>query len=315
MDALFPVAPGVFRLTVNLDEDDVPLFENVWPVPHGVALHAYLVEGRRRAIVDPWNAGGYGVDEIEADLTTRGLGWKDIDAVAFTKTPDPAFADELRAARPGLEVWGLPSPGARHDLGGAVLEERGGFWVAASPGVALTGDVFAGLGWIEDEEAWAEKRSADAVRHLDDEALRWFCGRPLVSALPDGVTIVAPAHGCLFSRPETALERARRFDAWATGDGAGELAIVWPAGADRDAGLDALVGAALAESAPLSLFRVPGDDVTALAAGARRASLVVLAAGLNDGFLKGLTKDVWRPDPAAGLAALRAGLSDRWQIP
>jgi hypothetical protein len=315
MDALFPVAPGVARLTVNLDEDDVPLFDDLWPVPHGVALHAYLVEGRRRVLVDPWNAGGYGVEEIEADLVTRGLRWKDIDAVAFTKAPAPGLVEALKAARPGLEVWGAPSPGVRHDLGGVAFEERGGFWTAQPAGVVLTGDAFAGLGWIEDEGAWAERLTGDAARHLDDEALRWFCLRPLVPALPEEAKIVAPAHGCLFGQPATALERARKFENWASGDGAGELAVVWPAGADRDAGFDALVGAALTEGAPLSLYRVPGDDPTALAAGARRASLVVLAAGLDAGFLKGLTKDVWRPDPAAGLAALRAGLADHWQVP
>jgi hypothetical protein len=300
---------------VNLDEDDVRLFEHIWPVPHGVALHAYLVEGRHRVLVDPWNAGGYGVEEIEADLVTRGLGWKNIDAVAFTKTPESGLVETLIAARPGLEIWGTPSVGARHDLGGLVLEERGGFWFVAEPGVALTGDVFAGLGWIDEEDAWAERRMADAARHLDDEALRWFGVRPLVSPLPQGVRIVAPAHGCLFGNPQAALERASRFESWARGDGSGELAVVWPAGAAHDAGFDAVIGAAMGEGAPLSLFRVPGDDPTALAAGARRASLVVLAVGLDDTFLKGLIKDVWRPDPGAGLDELRAGLVDRWQVP
>ena len=314
MDELFPVAPGVSRLTVNLDSGDVDLFEGVWRIPHGVALHAYLVEGRQRVLIDPWNAGGYGVEEVEADLASRGLGWKNIDAVAFTKTPDAALTARIQALHPAPEVWGPPVPGARHDLGGAVLAVRGSFWFAEGSGVAFTGDAFAGLGWIEDD-AWAEERNADAVRHLDDEALRWFCARPLVPALPEGTALVAPAHGCLFRQPPAAWERAKTFEAWASGDGAGELALVWPAGSAHDAEFDALVGAALAEGAPLSLFRVPGDDPTALAAGARRASLVVLAAGIDEGFLKGLTKDVWRVETGRDAASLRDGLADHWRVP
>jgi hypothetical protein len=315
MDELFPVASGVFRLTVNLDSDDIKLFEDLWPVPDGIALHAYLIEGERRVLVDPWSAGGYGAEEIEADLVSHGLRWKDIHAVAFTKTVNAPLMASLKQVQPSLEFWGTPSSGARHDLGGVVLSEREGFWFVEGSAVALTGDALAGLGWIEDE-VWGDELGADAVRHYDDEALRWFCGRPLVpAALPEGTQIVAPAHGCLWKNPERALERARRFDAWSSGDGLGEIALIWPAGKEHDAGFDALMGAALAEGAPLSLFRVPGDDAIALAAGARRASLVVLANGLDKSFLTGMTKDIWHVDASLDADQLRAGLVDHWRVP
>lgn len=295
MDELFPVAPGVSRLTVNLDDDDVTLFEGLWPVPHGVALHAYLIEGERRALVDIWNAGGYGTEEIEADLASRGLSLKDIDVVVGTRE--------------------VPA-GAKHDLGGVTLEERGGFWFVEPAGVALTGDAFAGLGWIEDEP-WAEDLSADAARHFDDEALRWFCGRPLApEALPENTKIVAPAHGCLWGRnPLGALERARKFASWARGDALGEIAVFWPAGAAFDAGFDALVGAALAQGAGLNLFRLPEADTMGLAAAARRSSLLVIARGSDERFLAGIEKDAWRPDPATDAATLRAELAGHWTVP
>src|ERR1041384_2158709 len=105
MDELFPVARGVSRLTVNLDDDDVGLFEGLWPVPQGVALHSYLVEGHRRVLVDPWDGGGYGPEEIEADLATRDLSWQDIHAVAFTKTPRPELLKDLRRFHASLDVW------------------------------------------------------------------------------------------------------------------------------------------------------------------------------------------------------------------
>lgn len=311
MDAPLTVAPGLKRLTVNLDEDDLTLFEDRWPVPHGIALHAWLVQGDRTVVVDPWDAGGYGPEEVEADLETLGLSWKDVVAVAFTKEPAGNLIDRLKAARPGLEDWGVPAPGARHELGaGVALEERGGFWFVSPAGAALTGDAFAGLGWIEDE-VWAEDLDEHAARHFEDEALRWFSGRPWDADLPAGTRLVAPAHGCLWRDPEAAVARARKFAEWGRGPALDEVTVVWPAGPLYDGGADALVGGVLDAGTGLNLFRVPGDDPTSLAAGARRASLVVLAEGLDPGFLAGLEKELWRPAPATAAAELRAAMAER----
>jgi len=193
------------------------------------------------------------------------------------------------------------------------LSERGGFWFVEPAGVALTGDTFAGLGWIEDE-LWVEDLGEHEARYFEDEALRWFSSRPLVpSELPQGTKIVAPAHGCLWKNPEAALNRARQFEAWGQGEALGEITVVWPAGAEFDAGADALVGGALDAMAGLNLFRMPTDDTTAMAAGARRASLVVVAGGLGNSFMTGLEKDLWRPDPLAPAAELRRELVRRFQ--
>jgi len=315
MDQPPTVAAGFRRLTVNLDEEDVELFENLWPIPHGVALHAWLLQGHRSVIVDPWDAGGYGPDEVEVDLGTLGLSWKDIAAVAFTKAPAGNLVERLRQHNPSLEVWGTPEPGVRHDLGAGVeLQERGGFWFVSPVGAALTGDAFAGLGWIEDE-VWTEDLGEHQGRHLDDEALRWFASRPLVPELPPGTLLVAPAHGCLTRDPGAALARARKFESWAHGPALEEVTVVWPAGPAHEAAVDAFVGGVLDVGAGLNLFRVPGDDPTTLAAGARRASLVVVAAGLDVAFLGSLEKEVWRPETSAPAAGLRVELARRYGEP
>lgn len=310
MDDSLTVAPGIRRLTVNLDNDDVPLFEGLWAVPEGVALHSYLIQGDRVVLVDPWDDGGYGPEELEADLEALGLDWKAVTAVAFTKAPAGDLTTRLKGFHPGLQVWGVPTPGASHDLGqGLFLEERGGFWVAMPSGVALTGDAFAGLGWVEDE-LWTEDLGENEARYFEDEALRWFVGRPLVPTLPPGTTAVAPAHGCLWKHPEGARERARKFEAWATDGGVDEVTVVWPVGVE---GVDALVGGALDADAGLNVFRMPGDDPLALMAAARRSGMVVVAEGLDTSFLQGLEKEVWRPSVATDPADLRQGLADRWR--
>ena len=311
MDQPPTVVAGLRRLTVNLDEDDVELFENLWPVPHGIALHAWLIQGNINVLIDPWDAGGYGPEEVEVDLGTLGLTWKDVTAVAFTKAPGGNLVERLRDYNPNLQVWGTPVPGAQHDLGGVGLEERGGFWFVTPAGVALTGDAFAGLGWVEDEP-FAEDLDEHRGRHFEDEALRWFASRPLVPELPPGTLLVAPAHGCLAKDPGTAAARARKFDSWAHGPALDEVTVVWPGGPTHDAAVDALVGGVLDAGAGLNLLRIPGDDPTALAAAARRASLVVVASGLDVQFLAGLEKDVWRPEPATPAADLRLELARRY---
>ena len=311
MDESLNLTAGIRRMTVNLDDQDVKLFQGTWPVPHGVALHSYLVQGDAWVIVDPWDDGGYGPEEIEIDLESFGLGWKDVSAVAFTTPTSEGFLARLKAARPGLEAWSLVS-GARHELGaGVVMEERGGFWFASPDGVAFTGDAFGGLGWVEDE-GWTEDLGEHEARYFEDEALRWFSTRPWAPELPEGTRLVAPVHGCPWKSPEAAVARTRKFTQWGQGPALDEVTVVWPAGNEHETAVDALVGGVLDTGAGLNLFRVPGDDPTALAAGARRASMVVLAEGLDDVFLVGLEKDLWRPSVSTPAADLRAGVSDRY---
>lgn len=311
MDSPASLFPHVRRLTVNLNQEDVELFEGLWPVPEGVALHSYLIEGDRRVLVDPWNDGGYGREELAVDLAELGMGWADIHAVAFTQPVAPSVVEEWRSLRPGFEVWQGPTAGTRHDLGrGVFLLEHAGSWLIEPYGALLSGDRFSGLGWIEDE-VWAEDLSEDASRYYRDEALRWFSQRPWTPGPFDAsVKAILPAHGCATRQPDKFWERIAQFVAWGTGEGLDEVTVVWPDGADQ--GILALVGGALDCGAGLNLFRVPGDDPTAIAAAARRASLVVVAADLKDDFLAGLRKDVWRPRASQSPEELRTGLVAHW---
>ena len=314
MDPFFRLAPEVVRLTVNVDDEDVSLFENLWPVPDGIALHSYLLRAEKVVVIDPWDAGGYGPEEVGADLEDAGLAWDQVTAVAFTKAPAPDLMARIRALAPQVQDWGIPTAGARYDLGqGVVLGAQDGFWVSSPSGVVFTGDILAGLGWVEDE-GWAEDLDESAARYFEDEALRWFASRPLVpEGLPVEGRIAAPAHGCPWKSATDALARARRFARWAEGPALDETIVVWPAGAGFDPGADALVGGLLDAGVGINLFRIPGDDPTALAAAARRASLVVLPPGLDAPFLAGLQKDLFQPDPTTAPADLRRGVADRWK--
>lgn len=310
MDVPPPLVPGVRRLTVNIDSDDVALFEETWPVPDGISVHSYLVQGDQAVLIDPWDAGGYGPEELAVDLADLGLTWTSIHAVAFTKEPAPDLVERIRAFHPAIVSLGCPN-GASHQLGsGLSLRGDGGVWALPEAGVVFSGDAFSGLGWVEDE-TWFEELKEDEARYFDDGALRWFATRPWsIPGLPTGTRFVLPAHGCAFRDPSALVSRFHRFQEWAGGPGLDEITVVWPD--DDDEGAEALVGGGLDAGAGLNLFRVPGDHPTLLAAGARKASLVVVAEGLDFDFLAGLTKEVWRPSVGTPAAELRSGLKDRY---
>lgn len=301
MDGPIMLVPGLWRLTVNVDTEDVGLFHGLWPVPDGVALHSYLLAGSSGAVViDPWSQGGYGLEELEADLLPLGRDLDSLSAWAFTGAG---------TAPAGRVSWGRPVPGAVHDLGGGVsLTEAGGFWVARPSGVLFSGESLAGLGWIEDE-VWAEDLGEGPARYFDDEALRWFASRPLVpGALPEGVSSVAPAHGLAWRHAETAWARARRWQGWFSGPGVDEVALLWPAGGAYDGGVEALTEAVLAEGAGVQVLRVPGDDQASIAAALLRSSLIVAAAELDPGLWAGFRKDLWRPAAQTSPQNLAEGL-------
>ncbi len=43
---------GVYRFIANLEEEDIDLFEGIWPIPHGISLNSYFIQGDKGALVD-----------------------------------------------------------------------------------------------------------------------------------------------------------------------------------------------------------------------------------------------------------------------
>lgn len=43
---------GVYRFIANVEEEDIDLFEGIWPIPHGISMNSYFVQGDKGALVD-----------------------------------------------------------------------------------------------------------------------------------------------------------------------------------------------------------------------------------------------------------------------
>ncbi len=72
------LAPGVHRLYARIGDRD--LFEGIWPIPHGVLLNSYVVQGTKStALIDLVKDWEGAVSVVEAQLEGLGLSFTDID--------------------------------------------------------------------------------------------------------------------------------------------------------------------------------------------------------------------------------------------
>ena len=297
-----PLAPGLYRLTSNLDDE----VYGPWPIPHGLAIHAYLVRGAQTVVIDPYHEGDYGADEVAEDLEVLGLGWGDIDAVTFT------------GADPGL-TWPVPVA-SDAQLAQMGLSRLQGMLFHAPTKTLFSGVHWAGFGAVEDTVLSTEANGTEA-RFYEDEALRWWVTHPSpVSSAevvaPPGTTLIAPAHGLLWPNPAAVVERTEAWKRW-SGPAEDEVVVVWSDDPAEDATVFELLSALQKPGLDLTIFRVPDDHDSFIRAALRRASGVVLGPGAEGpgsegNLLAGLAKVVWRPLPiedlTSGAALLLRGL-------
>jgi len=100
------LAEETFVLQARITEGDLPLFEGIWPMTHGVTLNTYFVRGDRAALIDlvcDWD--GVAV-QIEGQLGRRALSAADLDYVVLNHMePDhTSWLPHLVAQNPALTV-------------------------------------------------------------------------------------------------------------------------------------------------------------------------------------------------------------------
>jgi flavorubredoxin len=288
-----PLVPGIWRMTSNLDNEDVPLYEGQYPIPHGIALHAYLVRGDKTLLVDPYFEGGYGLDEVAEDLEVLGLSWKDVHFVALTREID-GLREALAALSPAPMV--IEAGAEPVELGQSRrVEFLPGMLREASSGVLFSGRNWAGFGTV-DEAVLSTEVNGDEARFFDDEALRWWMIHPdSAPVLPSGVTFVAPSHGLLWPNPAVLTDRAEAWKSW-SGPAENEITLVWDDNPAADEVVGELLSALSKPGIDLNIFRVPEDHESFVRAALWRSSAVVLGPGVDPLLLRGMNKKVWRPE-------------------
>jgi len=72
------LVPGIHRVYARIGDRD--LFEGIWPIPHGVLLNSYVVQGSAKTafidLVKDWEGA---VGSVKEQMASLGLSFKDID--------------------------------------------------------------------------------------------------------------------------------------------------------------------------------------------------------------------------------------------
>ncbi|AEJ60777.1 hypothetical protein Spith_0497 [Spirochaeta thermophila DSM 6578] len=96
--------PGIWHLGANISKDN--LFEGMWPIPHGVSLNSYLVEGKDIALIDLVRDWEDAPGEIEKQLGQLGVDIQRIRYLVLNHLePDhTGWVPGFKQRNPGVEI-------------------------------------------------------------------------------------------------------------------------------------------------------------------------------------------------------------------
>ncbi len=296
------ITDGIYRLGVNL-EDDL-LFEEMWPMPHGISINSYVVQGERTALIDLIEDIRDKPLEFEQELHSIPLQAKDIDCMIINHMePDhtswlPAFYQE----NPDLEFYitknvHIVKSGDILDLGaGKILtfyEAPNLHWPETmftfeqSSGILFTCDAFGSYGAITDV-IFDDQLSSEQHDFFTQEALRYFANiiggfsmfvEKAVTQLKDlDIKMIAPSHGIVWrEKPQEIIDTYLRFAGYMSGPAEAEVTIIWSSMyGNTEKVVNAMIQGVRSEGIPVHVHRVPNDHVGFILASAwKSAGLIV----------------------------------------
>ena len=230
-------ADGIYRLSANAEDI---LFEGLWPIPNGVSMNSYIVQGEKTAIID----GVCGWDGVPQTLFSQfeqaGIDVNSIDYVVINHMePDHSgWLEDFRKIRPDFTIvtskkavpmlesfYGIHNrvievgDGDSLDLGaGRVLafaEIPNVHWPETIAtfdtlsGTLFSCDAFGSFGAISDAP-YDDQLSAEQIEFFEAEAVRYYANivaafsTPVKKAIEKcgtlPIRIVAPGHGIVWRR-------------------------------------------------------------------------------------------------------------------
>ncbi len=227
---------GIYRLGVNLEND--LLFEGMWPMPDGISINSYVVQGEKTAIIDLTEDVGDKPVQFEEEMASIPLQAEDMDYLIINHMePDhtswlPAFYRK----NPNIHIY-ISTKGAAvlkafcgidknvHtvktgdtlDLGGGktlVFYEAPNlhwpetiFTYEQSSGILFTCDAFGSYGAINDV-IFDDQLSSEQHNFFMREALRYysnivgsfsmFVNKAITLVQDLDIRMVAPSHGIVW---------------------------------------------------------------------------------------------------------------------
>ncbi|MDR0321105.1 MAG: MBL fold metallo-hydrolase, partial [Treponema sp.] len=99
------ISEGIYCLHADINTED--LFEGIWPIPKGVSLNSYIVQGKKTALIDLVRDWANAPHQFEDCLASIGLSFSQIDYLVLNHLePDhTGWLREFRQQNPGVQIF------------------------------------------------------------------------------------------------------------------------------------------------------------------------------------------------------------------
>jgi anaerobic nitric oxide reductase flavorubredoxin len=256
---------GIYRVSAKIGERD--LFEGIWPIPNGVMLNSYVVEGtNKRALIDMVKDWEGALGTIEAQLKELNLTFKDFDylvlnhmepdhtgALAAIKEKNSNIeivctqkaADLVKAFYKIEDNITIVKSGSTIDLGGKTLvfeETPNIHWpetmvtYVPEDKILFSCDAFGSFGRYN--KCFDDQLSEQEMAHLIEETYRYYAN--IVSSfslfvlrgidkLKDlEIKMVAPSHGVVWRKsPETIINLYKDLASYMNGPAEKKITFIY----------------------------------------------------------------------------------------
>jgi len=237
------ITEGIYCLPVNLES--YKLFEGMWPMPNGISINSYIVQGEKTALIDLLEDVGTKPADFDAEMASIGISAKDIDylilnhmepdhtswlPVFHARNPDMKIILTSKAKQLLKDFCGIENnvevikDGDSLDLGkGKVLtfyETPNIHWpetmmtYESSSGTLFSCDAFGSYGTLNDVY-FDDQLSTSQHDFFINEALRYYAN--IVSSFSTFVSkgiqrlstldikVIAPSHGIIWRENPEAI--------------------------------------------------------------------------------------------------------------
>mgnify|MGYP000486458850 CR=1 FL=1 len=308
------IAPGIHRVYAEIGDRD--LFEGIWPLPYGVNINSYIVQGSDKIafidLVKDWEGA---LAKINDQLDSLGIKFSDVDYLVLNHMePDHTGSmAEMRKQNPRMEIlctkkavplvssfYGITdgvravASGDSIDLGGKTLvfeETPNIHWpetmmtYVKEDKVLFSCDAFGSFGRYE--HAFDDELTPQEWELLIPETLRYYSN--IVSTFSPFVTrgieklsqldikIVAPSHGIIWRKdPSKVINLYKDYAKYMNEPNPGRVTIVYSSMYGNSAKLIPLVEKTLIDA---------GVDVTVFEVPKDHASFVLSSAWQSKGIV------------------------------
>ena len=237
------ITDGIYCLPVNLES--YQLFEGMWPMPNGISINSYIVQGEKTALIDLIEDISDKPADFESELKSIPVEPKDIDYLIINHMePDhTSWLPEFHKKNPAIEIFlttkaaamlksfcgieknvHIVKDGDNLDLGGGKIltfyETPNIHWPETmmtfeqSSGILFSCDAFGSYGTLNDV-FFDDQLSTQQHDFFINEALRYYAN--IVSSFSTFVTkgiqrlkdlkinIIAPSHGIIWRENPQAI--------------------------------------------------------------------------------------------------------------